>query len=63
MEGRRRFLGIMFECCHAYGRIYKNQSATAYEGACPRCRRRVRVRIGPEGSKRRFLTARPHVRD
>ena len=54
-----KFLGIMFECCHAYGRIYRNAAGTAYEGVCPRCRRSVRVPIGAGGTQRRFFIARP----
>ena len=54
---RKPFLGIIFRCCNVYGRIYRNQSAKAYEGACPRCGRSVRALIGPNGTKRRFFVA------
>ena len=57
----RKFLGILFECCHVYGRIYKNAAGTAYEGVCPRCQRRLSVRIGPEGTQRRIFIARPCI--
>ena len=53
------FLGIRFQCCRAYGRLYRNEQATAYEGCCPRCGAPVRVRIGPEGTSRRFFVAYP----
>ena len=54
---KRDFLGIMFNCCNVYSRIYKNKEGTAYEGVCPRCFRRVSVKIGKGGSDRRFFNA------
>ena len=53
--GKRQFLGIWFECCHVYGRIYKNNDGTAYSGRCPRCLRSVRVRVVGEGTNQRFF--------
>ena len=55
----KKFLGILFECCHVYARIYRDAAGTAYEGVCPRCRRRVRVAVGPGGTERRMFIARP----
>jgi PHP family Zn ribbon phosphoesterase len=55
------FLGISFECCRTYARIYRNREGTAYEGRCPRCGMRVRVAIGPDGTKERFFLAHPRV--
>jgi hypothetical protein len=59
-EGRRegrRFVGIHFICCDVYTRIYVNADSTAYEGNCPKCAKRVRLRIGPGGTNARFFTA------
>jgi len=53
----RPFLGIYFKCCHVYWRIYKNKAKTAYEGRCPKCMRRVSVKIGKEGTGDRFFVA------
>lgn len=53
----RPFLGIRFECCQTYGRIYRNQQRTAYEGKCPRCFGRVTVPIGSGGTSSRFFSA------
>jgi hypothetical protein len=59
-QGPRRtrpFLGINFQCCQTYGRIYRNQTATKYEGQCPKCRAKISVPIGDGGSGARFFNA------
>jgi hypothetical protein len=59
MENRevKKFLGIMFECCNVYGRIYKNKEGTYYEGRCPRCMRLIKIRVGEGGVNQRFFKA------
>lgn len=52
-----KFLGIMFNCCQVYSRIYKNKDGTAYVGRCPRCMRNVRVAVGEGGTSTRFFNA------
>ena len=51
------FLGIRFECCRTYARIYRNKEQTAYTGRCPNCRAVVRVPIGSGGTSARFFNA------
>jgi len=54
--GARRFVGVRFDCCGVYVRVYVNRDETAYEGRCPRCCRWIRLEIGPGGTDARFFT-------
>ena len=53
-----QFLGVHFECCDVYSRVYPNREQTAYVGHCPRCARRVQFLIGEGGTSERFFRAR-----
>ena len=57
-EEKKQFLGIYFECCNVYGRIYKNKEGTKYTGRCPKCMRPLSVAIGQGGTDARFFRAR-----
>lgn len=54
---KNNYLGIMFNCCSVYGRIYKNKEGTAYVGRCPRCMRSLRIKVGEGGTNTRFFNA------
>lgn len=56
-KAAKNFLGIMFNCCGVYSRIYKNKEGTAYVGRCPKCMRTVKIPIGKEGTGQRFFDA------
>ena len=55
---KRKYLGIQFDCCGVYARIYQNKEGTAYVGRCPRCLRPIRIKIGEGGTTNRFFRAR-----
>ncbi len=55
--GNKNYISVMFECCSAYQRVYRNKTGTAYEGCCPRCMKPLRIGIGPGGTDSRFFTA------
>jgi hypothetical protein len=57
LNASRRYVGIHFICCDVYTRVYINRDATAYEGNCPKCAKRVRLKIGAGGTDSRFFTA------
>ena len=53
----RPFISILFECCRVYQRVYLNAARTAFVGWCPRCTRKVQVRVDPRGGDCRFFRA------
>ncbi|MDA0333916.1 MAG: hypothetical protein O2782_02000 [bacterium] len=58
MAEKRKFLGVHFQCCNVYSRVYVNKAGTRYEGSCPRCGKRVEMKIGAGGTDNRFFSAR-----
>ena len=54
---QRKFIGVKFNCCNVYVRIYANKEGTAYEGRCPKCFRPVKFKIGEGGTEHRFFEA------
>lgn len=54
----RHFIGIHFECCNVYTRVYRREDQREYVGRCPNCLRIVRLRVGPGGTNARMFHAR-----
>lgn len=55
----RPWIGIHFQCCGVYTRVYRRHDDTRYEGRCPKCAAKVSLRVGPDGVASRTFTARP----
>ena len=36
-SGVRPYIGVYFECCGVYARIYRQPHQRVYRGRCPRC--------------------------
>ncbi len=53
----RPWIGIRFDCCGTYTRVYRNADGTAYQGRCPCCLRTARLSVGPGGTDARFFVA------
>ncbi|HVP06516.1 MAG TPA: hypothetical protein VMS71_01640 [Candidatus Acidoferrum sp.] len=54
---KRPFIGVHFQCCKVYSRIYLNAAGTAFVGWCPKCAKKAEVKVSPTGSPTRFFTA------
>ena len=54
---QRKFIGVKFNCCGVYVRVYINKEGTAYEGRCPKCFRSVKFKVGEGGTDHRFFEA------
>ncbi|TVM00239.1 MAG: hypothetical protein CV087_14830 [Candidatus Brocadia sp. WS118] len=53
----KRYIGVKFDCCNIYTRVYTNKEETAYEGRCPKCMRTICIKIHKDGVNCRFFSA------
>lgn len=56
----RLWIGVLFECCGVYLRVYREPNIDRYEGRCPSCGRQVVVRVGSDGTSSRVFRATLH---
>ena len=52
---QRKYIGVFFECCNIYTRVYINKKKSAYVGYCPKCAQRAEVKIDKRGTDCRFF--------
>ena len=55
----RVWVGVYYECCAAYARVYRRPDDLRYHGRCPECGAAVSIRVGPNGIAARMLIATP----
>jgi hypothetical protein len=53
----RPFIGVLFDCCGVYARVYRQPDERVYQGRCPRCLRVLSVRVAPNGTTTRLFRA------
>jgi hypothetical protein len=54
----RPFVGIQWDCCSTYTRVYREPDGKSYLGQCPRCSKRVRLQVEAGGTDCRFFRVR-----
>ncbi|MCB9852885.1 MAG: hypothetical protein H6819_07295 [Phycisphaerales bacterium] len=55
----RVWVGVYYECCAAYSRVYRRADEMCYRGRCPECGAAVSIQVGPKGIRARMLIASP----
>lgn len=53
----RPWVGVHFECCGMYRRIYRRPADSSYVGHCPKCSHRISLSVGPDGVDARIFRA------
>lgn len=56
-DNQRPYIGILFECCGVYARVYRRIGERVYHARCPRCLRAVHVHVAPHGTSDRLFRA------
>lgn len=53
----RPFVGVYFDCCGVYVRVYRKPGEMRYVGRCPRCLRVATLNVGADGTSERIFRA------
>ena len=51
----RPWIGVQFECCALYARVYRRTDTHFYVVKCPKCGRKTTVRVDPGGVTSRLF--------
>jgi len=51
----REHIGVLFKCCRVYSRVYLNAKKTAFVGWCPKCAKKVELKVSPTGTDSHFF--------
>jgi hypothetical protein len=57
VDAARPYVGILFECCGIYVRVYRGLDEARYEARCPKCLRTASLRVARGGTDARFFRA------
>jgi hypothetical protein len=52
----RPYLGVHFECCDVYLRLYRPKDRPFYQGRCPKCGKPIYIPVKKGGSSSRFFS-------
>ncbi len=55
---KRPFIGLRWECCGRYTRVFRHVDESHYQGRCPGCGKSVRIEVAPGGTESRFFRVR-----
>ena len=51
----RPWVGVQFDCCGVYTRVYRRPDQLRYVLRCPKCLRQTTIQVAPGGSSDRMF--------
>jgi len=55
-SAKRPYLGVRFDCCGVYTRLYRPVERPYYYGNCPKCGKSVFIPVAKGGTSSRFFS-------